>query len=488
MKKCIVIGAGFGGLSAAALLAKQGHQVTILEKNESAGGRASVFEENGFRFDMGPSWYLIREVFQRYFAEFGKTENDYYDPVRLDPSYRIFFNKTESVDISASLEKNLQLFESLESGSAEKLKDYLKIAEYQFNVSMERFLYREYGSIFDFFDAKLAKEGSTLHIFDSIDKYTRRYFSTDKVRKILQYNIVFLGGTPKNTPALYALMAHIDFNQGVFYPMGGFGKIVEGLVSVAKEQGVAINYNQEVQKIVVENGVAKKVITKDQEYSADYVVVNADYAFAETKLLEKKYQTYPEKYWKKKTIAPSAFIIYLGVNKKLPKLNHHNLFLENDWIKHFDSIFEKPEWPDRPSYYVCCPSKTDSTVAPAGSENIFILVPVAPGLEDTEEIREKYYTKIMTHLENLLEEDLKSHIVFKKIFAHNDFTSRYNAYKGTALGLTHTLMQSAIFRPKHQSKKVRNLFYTGQYTHPGIGLPMTIISSTVVAKEIEKKI
>lgn len=480
MKKVIVIGAGFGGLATAAQLAYNGYDVTIYEKNEQVGGRASVFSENGFLFDMGPSWYLMPDVFERFFANFGKKPSDYYTLTRLDPSYRIFFDKNDYLDISSDLTNNFALFESLEKDGAKKLQKYLDESKQQYETSMKHFMYRSFDKVFDPTLLNVGPDALKLRIFKNIDTYTKQFFTSEKARKILEYNIVFLGGSLKNTPALYSIMAHIDFNMGVWYPMGGIGEIVNGIKKLCEELGVKIRLNTPVNKILVEDDKAVGVDTPQGIFKSDIVITNADYHHAQTQLLEEKYQTYPKGYWKKATIAPSAFIAYLGINKQLKGLQHHNLFLYNDWVKHFDAIFDSPSWPENPSYYVCAPSKTDSKVAPKAMENLFVLVPVAAGLEDTDEIRDAYFEKIMAHLESLIGENIRDHIVVKKLFSHRDFAARYNSYKGTALGLTHSLFQSAWFRPHHTSKKVKNLYFAGQYTHPGIGVPTQLIVSEVI--------
>jgi phytoene desaturase len=285
---------------------------------------------------------------------------------------------------------------------------------------------------------------------------------------------------------MYALMSHVDFNLGVWYPMGGMGETSLAFHKLSEELGVKFRFGEEVRKVIVEKGIVKGVETGKGRIDADLVIMNADYPHAEMELLEKKSRTYDEKYWKKKAIAPSCVLMYLGIDKKIDNLEHHNLYLSDSWDEHFSSIFDKHEWPDNPSYYVCCPSKTDPSVAPEGKENLFFLVPVAPGLEDTDQVRERYYKTTLKHLEGLIGEKIMDHVVSKRIVTHRDFSSLYNAYKGTALGLAHTLKQTAVFRPGHRSKKVKNLYYTGQYTHPGIGVPMVIISSQILSKEILK--
>ena len=485
--KIIIIGSGFGGLSAAALLAKQGHKVTIIEKNEQIGGRAAMFEEKKFKFDAGPSWYLMPEVFEKFYKELGTTPEKELKLQLLNPSYRMFFHDSE-IDITPNIQETYELFETIEKGSAKKLEKYLERAKYQYDTAMREFIYKEYNKLSDIFSLKLAVEGSKLSVFENLDKHVSRSFKSDKLKKILEYTMVFLGGAPKNTPALYSIMSHIDFNQGVYYPEGGLNSVAKSIYNLGKKLGVEYKLNEPVEKIIAEKGRAKKVVTNINSYGADIVISNADYWHTETQLLEKKDQTYSKKYWDKRTIAPSAFIMYIGLNKKIKGLEHHNLFLENDWMHHFNQLFKEKQWPDAPSYYVCCPSKTDKTIAPKDKENIFVLVPVAPGLEDTEEIREQYKNKILEHMEKTLKVKIKKHIEVIKTFAHKDFAKRYNSYKGTALGLSHTLMQTAIFRPKQKSKKLKNLYYTGQYTHPGIGVPMVIISSQILAKRIQNDI
>ncbi len=485
-KSTIVIGSGFGGMAAAALLAKDGFEVTVLEKNDQPGGRAIVWNEQGFVFDMGPSWYLMPDVFEKFFAEFGKKPQDYYKLLRLNPAYRVFFNKNEIVDVSPDLEQNLQLFERYQKGGSEQFKKYLAAAEYQYRIAMNEFIYKEYRHLWDFLSLRLLSKGSKLHFFTSLDEYAKRYINEPKMRKILEYTMVFLGGTPFDTPALYSLMSHVDFNLGVWYPDGGFGELARAFQRLASEQGVTFEFNCEVEKIEVHEKKITGVTTPKGTMNADVVIANADYPYVETHLLHRQHQTYPEEYWNKKAIAPSALLMYLGVRGKIRAFAHHNLYFAPQWEDHFKTIFHEPKWPNDPSYYVSCPSKTDPSVAPANDENLFILIPVAAGLEDTEKIREKYFTKVIDHLELLTGENIKDRLIVKRLFAHKDFMKNYHAYKGTALGLAHTLRQTAVFRSSHQSKKVTGLYYTGHYTHPGIGVPMVIISSQILAQQIRE--
>jgi phytoene desaturase len=480
-KKIVIVGSGFGGIAAAGLLARDGHNVTVIEKNEQPGGRASVWRKDGFTFDMGPSWYLMPDVFEKYFSEFNKKPEDYMKLIRLDPSYRVFFDKDDYVDISANIDKNLDLFERLESGAKEKMKEYLKLSKYEYDIAMKDFIYKDYRHLIDFIRPRLIVEGTKLHMFEKLDDFAQRYFKSEKIRKILEYTIVFLGGSPYDSPALYSLMSYVDFEMGVWFPVGGMGKLVEAMHMIAEEQGAKFVFNEPANRILIEKNKAKGVKTNKITYDSDIVIVNADYAWAELNLIEKRYRSYSEKYWEKRKIAPSAYLLFLGLDKQIKRFKHHNLYFHPNWDNHFYDIFKQPKWPKEFSYYVSCISKTDSKTAPKGCENVFVLVPVAPGLKDTDKTRERYYNQTIKHIEMLAGENLRDHIIVKRIFAHEDFLNRYNAFKGTALGLAHTLAQTAIFRPRHQSKKVKNLYYTGHYNHPGIGVPMVIISSQILA-------
>ncbi|MBN1897778.1 MAG: phytoene desaturase [Spirochaetes bacterium] len=483
-KKVIVIGAGFGGLTTAALLARNGFNVTVIEKNSMPGGRAIVYKEKGFVFDMGPSWYLMPEAMERYFNLFDKSARDFYKLVRLDPSYRVFYGKKEQYDIKAGLKDNFNTFNLMQKDGAGKLKRYLDQAEYQYDIAVKKFLYRDYTSFFDFMDRDLIRDGLKLKIFYNVDKMADRFGLEDKLKKIIGYTMVFIGGSPKNTPALYSLMTHIDLNLGVWYPMGGMGEIPKALEKLGKALGVTYLYDHNVIKITVENRMAKNVITDKGTFPGDIILSNADYHHTETKLLEKRYRTYSDGYWKRKVISPSSFIIYMGLSKKLKNLVHHNLYFHNNWDEHFQTIFDKPQWPDKFSYYISCPSKTDPSVAPRGKENLFFLVPVAAGLVDTDEIREKVYEKVISHFEDLIGEKVSDSIIHRRIFSHRDFIGLYHSYKGSAFSLAHTLLQTALFRCARKSKKVKNLYFTGQYTHPGVGVPMNFITAELTAKSI----
>ena len=438
---------------------------------------------------MGPSWYLMPNVFEEFYKNLNSKPEDHFELQRLDPSYRIFFGKDNIIDIYADMEKNLEVFDKLEENGGTKLKDYLKGAEEKYKTAMDGLIYQDYGSIFDFFNLNLLKQGAKLDIFRNLDDLVKKHFDSDEARKILEYSIGFLGGSPKITPAIYQLMSYVDFIEGVWFPKGGIHKVAESIYNIAKENGTKFKFNTEITKIEVKDGRAKYLKVDGNKFPTDLVIVNGDYPYTELNLLDEEYRTYNQKYWDKKIFAPSAFVAYVGIDKKIDSLLHHSLFLDEDWAANFDEIFdsENKTWPKNPSYYVNIPSKTDPQMAPEGGETLFILVPLAPGLKDTEELREKFYDKIMGNLESMVGENIRDHIVTKRIFAVNDYREDYNAYKGTALSLVHTLRQTALWRPRHKSKKVNNLFYTGQYTHPGIGVPMTLISSQIVANLIENE-
>ncbi len=484
MKTAIVIGSGFAGLSAAASLAQKGYEVTVLEKNSQAGGRARQFKENGFVFDMGPSWYWMPDVFEKYFAQFGKKVSDFYQLDRLDPSYQVVYTMEDTLQIPAQLEPLYQLFEKEEPGSSQFLKKFLKDAAYKYEVGMNSLVYKPSRSLLEFADLRLLSGILKMDVFSSISSGIRKNLKSDKLIQLLEFPVLFLGAKPEKTPALYSLMNYADLALGTWYPQGGMHKIIEAMVSIAEEQGVTIELNANVDKIEVENGVAKGVRVNGTLKTADVVVAGADYHHVETQLLEKKYRNYSEDYWDKRVMAPSSLLFYLGVDREIPKLLHHNLFFDEPFGPHAEEIYENPKWPSKPLFYASVPSKTDKTVAPAGKENLFLLVPVAPDLKDTEEIREKYYHQIMDRLEKYTGVTIRDKVVYKRSFAHADFISDYNAFKGNAYGLANTLKQTAILKPSLKNKKVSNVYYTGQLTVPGPGVPPSIISGQVVAREI----
>ena len=485
-KNVIVIGSGFSGLAAAASLAQDNYKVTILEKNDSPGGRARQFKAAGFTFDMGPSWYWMPEVFEAFFNRFDKSVKDYYDLVRLDPSYTVFFKENEKIDVPAKLDELYALFESVEPGSSPKLKKFLSEAEYKYRVGMDEFVFKPGHSIREFADPRVFKSIFKLQMFQSMSSHVRNLFKNDKLIQLLEFPVLFLGATPWKTPAMYSLMNYADLVLGTWYPKGGMFKIIEAMVALAKAQGVTIKYGEEVKQIFVPNGHATEVITTNNKYQADIVVASSDYHHTDQDLLAPSKRMYSPKYWNTRTMAPSSLLFYLGVNKKLSGLHHHNLFFDEDFNRHAREIYESPQWPENPLFYVCCPSQTDDSVAPKGMENLFVLIPLAPGLEDSEKMRERYFDIVMNRLEKRINQKIKDHLIYKRSFAMNDFKEDYHAFKGNAYGLANTIMQTAFLKPKLRSKKVKNLFFTGQLTTPGPGVPPSLISGQVVANEIRK--
>ncbi len=485
-KKVIVIGAGFAGLAAAASMAQAGYEVTLLEKNEVAGGRARVFSADGFTFDMGPSWYWMPDVFEQFFQKFGKTTADYYHLERLDPSYQVLYGPQDTMELPAGMPQLEALFESLEPGSAAMLRTFLKQAAYKYEVGINNLVYKPSRSLTEFLDVKLLVDVLRLDVFQSMHKHVRKYFKHPRLIQLMEFPILFLGALPQNTPALYSLMNYADMALGTWYPMGGMHKIVEGMVALAQEQGVEIRLGEEVQRLELENGTITRVITAQGEYEANVVIGGSDYHHLETKLLPPEARSYTQKYWDTRVMAPSSLIFYLGVDRKLEGLRHHNLFFDEDFGPHAHEIYTEPAWPKKPLFYVSVPSKTDASVAPEGKENLFILIPVAPDLQDTEETREHYYQLVMNRLEQITGQEVKHHVIYKRSYAHKDFIKDYHAFKGNAYGLANTLLQTAVLKPSLKSKKVRNLFYTGQLTVPGPGVPPSLISGQVVASEVMK--
>ncbi|WP_297336719.1 phytoene desaturase family protein [Algoriphagus sp.] len=488
-KHVVVIGSGFAGLSAATHLANDTScLVTLIEKNETPGGRARKFEHQGFVFDMGPSWYWMPDVFESYFAKFGKTPSDYYDLIRLDPSYAVIYGEKETLDIPANLDEFKQMLDRIEAGAGVQLDKFLAQAKYKYEVGIHDLVKRPSRSLFEFASPGLLADMVRMDIFQSMSKHVRKFFKSEQIIRLMEFPVLFLGETAENIPALYSLMNYADIALGTWYPMNGMHEIIRGMVSLAEEKGVKIRYAAEVEEIEIENGVAKRVrLVSGEKIEADVVVAGADYHHVDKHLVNPKYSNYSDQYWDKRVMAPSSLLFYLGIDKKLKNLRHHNLFFDEPLGPHADAIYKNPRWPEKPLFYASVPSITDSSVAPEGKENMFLLIPLAPDLEDSEEMREKYYTIIMERLERITGQDVRSHVIYKRSYAHSDFKSDYHAFKGNAYGLANTLTQTAILKPALKNKKVRNLYYTGQLTVPGPGVPPSLISGGVVAKEVIKE-
>ncbi len=487
MKKAIVIGAGFAGLSAATELANQGFQVSLFERHAQAGGRARRIDSDGFTFDMGPSWYWMPDVFDNYFARYGKKTSDYYNLVRLDPSYRVFW-PDDKWDIPASMEELEKLFESTEVGAAENLKKFIADGKYKYEVAMTDLVFKPGNSIVEFVDRRVLKAMFQLELFTPISKQIRKYFKHPKLIELQEFPSLFLGAIPAKTPALYSMMNYADMALGTWYPMGGMGKIVDGMVSLAKEKGVTFHFNANITAIETNSKRATGINVDGGTINADVIVAAGDYHHME-ELLPANKRNYSDRYWEKRVMAPSSLLFYLGVSEKLENLKHHNLFFDESFADHAKEIYSDPAWPKSPLFYACVPSKTDPSVAPSGQENLFLLVPLAPGLSpDSEEKREEYYQLIMNRLEKKTGQDVRGKVIFKKSYAMSNFETDYNAFKGNAYGLANTLMQTAFLKPKMLNKNLKGLAYAGQLTVPGPGVPPSLISGYIAANLLKSKV
>ncbi|VXB34352.1 phytoene desaturase family protein [Chryseobacterium sp. 8AT] len=487
IKKIAVIGSGFSGLSAAAYAAQAGHEVHIFEKNSSLGGRARQFTtDNGYVFDMGPSWYWMPDIIEDFFNAFNKKTSDYYELVSLNPQFEMVFSDGITA-VPKDYSEMRDLFENTEKGAAKKLDEFMEDAKYKYEVGMKDFVTKPCHSWFEFVSPKIAKSALKLDLLSNFHRFVRKYFSHPKLIMLMEFPVIFLGAAPKDIPALYSLMNYGGYKLGTWYPMGGFYKVIEAMSEIAKEQDVQFHLNSNVEEIKIKDGKAQSIIVNGSEIEFDSVIASSDYHHTEQNLLKKEYQNYNEDYWKKKTFAPSCLIYYLGFKEKIQNLKHHTLFFENDLELHTSEIYEDKKWPTKPLFYACCPSKTDKNVAPENCENIFLLMPIAIGIEDNEEIREKYFLEMIERLEkHTKSSNLLSKIDYKKSYCINDFKNDYNAYQGNAYGLANTLNQTAVLKPSLRNKKVKNLFYTGQLTVPGPGVPPSIISGKIAATEATK--
>ncbi len=486
-KNIIIIGAGFAGLSAASFLAKAGYKVTVLEKHPIPGGRARKMEVDGFTFDMGPSWYWMPDVFERFFEQFGKKVSDYYQLTRLDPSYRVYW-EDDAMDIPAEFAALQTLLESIETGAGNQLELFLQEAAYKYKVGINKLVFKPGQSLTEFIDLDLMKGIFKLDVFNSMKNHIQKYFHHPKIKQLMEFPVLFLGALPENTPALYSLMNYADIKLGTWYPEGGMYSIVNAMHSLAVELGVEFKFNHDVKTFEInENEITNVVCSNGEKFQADLVIGGADYHFIESKLVPEKYQSYNEKYWDSRVMAPSSLLYYVGLNKKLKNVLHHTLFFDVPFEAHAREIYGNPKWPEKPLFYVSAVSQTDLSSAPEGGENLFFLIPVAAGLHgDTEELRNHYFDIILKRFEERTGESVKDSIVYYKTFAHQDFIDDYNAFKGNAYGLANTLLQTAILKPAIRSKKLKNLFYTGQLTVPGPGVPPSLISGEVVAGEVDK--
>ncbi len=523
----VIVGSGVGGLSTACYLASEGADVTVLERNEQLGGRMSRLYRDGFTFDMGPSWYLMPDVFERFFNHFDRSPEEFYELTHLDPHYTVYFEDGDRIEITPDLDKTRGLFEAYEDGAGEALAAYLEESAHTYDIGMEEFVYTDRSRLRDWIDPALIR-ARDLTLRGSMQEHVESYFDHPKLQQLMQYTLIFLGGSPTNTPALYNLMSHVDFNLGVWYPEGGIGTVVDALVTLGHELGVDYRVNCEVTEIRGQRGgflldvrrpdhngpsaitdapsdappqislpadgppTSTPVTTMPMAdggaehagVTADLVVGNANLAHIDQDLLPPEKRAYGADYWESRTYAPSAYMLYLGVEGELPDIDHHTLLLPADWNDHFDAIFESPAWPDDPSLYLCVPSKTDPSVAPDGHHAVVVLVPVAPGLSDSAAERNAFRDQILEGITAYTDVDFRDRIVTEESFSVSGFTERYHSYAGSALGMAHTLMQTAVFRPSHRYPGVDGLYAVGASTNPGIGVPMGLISGEIVADKM----
>ncbi|MDQ3141555.1 MAG: phytoene desaturase family protein [Bacteroidota bacterium] len=483
--KAIIIGAGIAGMACAIDLAANGFEILVLEKNESWGGRARQFQANGFYFDQGPSWYWMPDIFEGFFKKYSRRTSDYFHLIHLDPSYRIFF-ENDQLDASANIETIYKIFEDLEEGSSLFLKEFLKEAKFKYETGMEEFVRKPSLKWTEYLNWNLLKSFFRMDLFRSIEMVIKRRIKHPYLVQWLLFPILFLGAKPSKTPAIYSLMNYADFKLGSWYPLGGMVKLMDAFYHLALEKGVTFHFNSNVEHIDIVNSCAVGVIANSKTFDANVIVSAADYEFTEQSLLDEEYRQYPISYWNTRVMAPSALLFYLGFDTKLEGLLHHNLFFDASFEMHASEIYDKHSWPEQPLFYVCVPSKTDERIAPPGKENVFILIPISTEVEDSEAKRIEYFEKVMDRIENKIKQEIRSKIIYKRTYCIQDFKQDYNSFKGNAYGLANTLRQTAFLKPKIRHKKIKNLYFAGQLTHPGPGLPPSMISGEIVASLILK--
>jgi phytoene desaturase len=482
--KITIIGSGFSAMAASCYLAKSGHEVTVYEKNASIGGRARQMKKEGFTFDMGPSWYWMPDVFERFFADFGKKTTDYYELIKLSPAYRVYYGIDDFITIADNLEEIIGTFENIEKGSGILLKNFMAEAKSNYDIAIKDLVYRPGVSALELITPQTAMKVG--QFFSNISKDVRKKFKNKRLIQILEFPVLFLGAKPSDTPSFYSFMNYADFGLGTWHPKTGMFDVVRAMESLATELGVKFETNANIEKIIVENKVAKAIVVNGQTIHSDVILSGADYHHTET-LLDQEHRAYSEKYWDSRVFAPSSLLFYVGFNKKIENISHHALFFDVDFYQHAKDIYDEPQWPKEPLFYANFPSLTDKTAAPEGMESAFFLVPLAPGISDTEALRKEYFDKIIERFESLTKQSVRNNIIFKESFCKNDFVSEYNSYKGNAYGMANTLLQTAFLRPKLKSKKVNNLYFTGQLTVPGPGVPPALISGKLVSELINKQ-
>ncbi len=486
-KRVVVVGGGLAGMSSAAYLAKAGYSVIIIEKNNTLGGRCRILENQGFKFDMGPSWYWMPDVFESFFIDFNHTPQDFYNLIQLDPGFEIIFDN-DKISVPADISGLYEIFETVEKGSRNKLKKFLSEAEIKYKTAIYDIVYKPFISYAEILDKRLISNLTKMSLFTSMSQYVRRYFKNDKLIKLMEFPVIFLGGMPRDIPALYSLMNYAAFQLGTWYPQGGMFEIVTAIQKILHELNVNIHTDEEVLELVIRNKNIEKVITNRGEYYADVVIAAADYHFVDRVLLGEEYSNYSERYWQKRFMAPSALLFYIGLNRSVPELSHHTLFFDADFEQHSKDIYESPKWPDNPLFYLSCTSKTDETSAPKGHENIVVLIPIASGINDNPAMQEYYFNIISQRIKNYTNIDISNHVVFRKSYSISNFIEDYHSFKGNAYGLANTLSQTAFFKPSMLNKNVQNVVYTGQLTVPGPGVPPALISGKIAAHLVQYKL
>lgn len=481
-KSTVVVGAGVSGLATAALLAKSGRKVTVLEKNPTIGGRARVLRRNGYTFDMGPSWYMMPDEFETYFRLFGKSVSDFYDLVKLRTHYKVFFPGGRSYVITEDLDANVDLFERTEQGAGRALRRFVETSRRIYERAMAELVRLDYESLAPLLKPRVLKDLLSFRLTETYHHHVSRHFRHPDLQKIMEFMTVFLGGSPYNTPAFYNLVAHVDFNLGSWYPQGGMHEVPKALASLCHAYGADILTETEVHRCEVRQGRAVALETDRGTFTADEFVMSADYEFCETDLLDRRWQSYPQPWWDRRVLAPSCFLMYIGLEGKIGRLEHHNLYFDDSWERHFADVYDLSRWPDTPSYYIHVPSKTDPSMAPPDGETVFVLVPIAAGLRSDEPFRRSFADRILRHIETVTGEPMRDRIRTMTLFTVEDFERDYHAFKGAAFGMAHTLLQTAVFRCRNRSRKVPNLFYTGQYANPGVGVPTCLISAQITAR------
>ncbi len=482
--KVAVIGSGFSSLASACYLAKAGYEVVVYEKNATIGGRARQLQAQGFTFDIGPTWYWMPDVFESFFADFNKKPSDYYILEKLTPAYKVYFSPTDFVEIADNIEDIAKSFEGIEKGSSKKLFKFISEAQSNYDIAIKDLVYRPGDSIRELITWQTTKKIS--QFFSTISREVKSKFKDHRLQQILEFPVLFLGAKPSNTPAFYNFMNYADFGLGTWHPKGGMYKVVEAMQNLATELGVKFITNAAVEKINTNGNKASSIVVNSKQINCDVILSGADYHFTET-LLQPQYRQYSEKYWANKTFAPSSLLFFVGFNKTIQNVNHHTLFFDSGFDQHAKEIYDTKEWPKTPLFYASFPSKTDESFAPNGFETATFLIPLAINLEDNQEIREEYFEKIITRFEKITKQSVREHIVFKSSYCVNDFKRDYNSYGGNAYGLANILTQTAFLRPKVRSKKIYNLYFTGQLTVPGPGVPPSLISGKIASDKIKKE-